>query len=105
MFPRRALAPHFRGGGRIEFGDRAVPSPGPGQLLLQGRANAVRGTDREQYYQGSGVIPGHETAGEVVAAGPGTATPAGTAGVVFLMDYCGRCRSCRLGHTNQCLEK
>jgi threonine 3-dehydrogenase len=102
---QRAAAPHFRGGGRIEFADRAVPAPGPGQLLLRVRANAICGTDREQYYQGSVVIPGHETAGEVVAAGPGTAAPVGTAGVVFLMDYCGRCRSCRLGHTNQCLGK
>ena len=32
-------------------------------------------------------------------------TPAGTPGVVFLMDFCGECRSCRLGLTNQCLAK
>lgn len=102
---RSAPAPHFRGGGRIEFGDRAVPAPGPEQLLLRVRANAICGTDREQYHQGSVVIPGHETAGEVVATGSGTTTLPGTAGVVFLMDFCGRCRSCRLGHTNQCLDK
>src|ERR1700730_12368103 len=24
---------------------------------------------------------------------------------VFLMDFCGQCRSCRLGFTNQCLQK
>lgn len=100
-----AQAPHFRGGGRIEFDERPVPEPGAGQLLLRVRANAICGTDREPYYSGSAVIPGHETAGEVIAADSDTSTPLGTAGVVFLMDYCGRCRSCRLGHTNQCLDK
>ena len=38
-------------------------------------------------------------------AGPETSTPVGTPGVVFLMDFCGQCRSCRLGYTNQCSAK
>ena len=25
--------------------------------------------------------------------------------MVYLMDYCGECRSCRLGFTNQCMAK
>ena len=45
----------------------------------------------------------HEAAGIVVAAWPGTHTPVGTPGMVFIMDFCGECRSCRLGLTNQCL--
>jgi threonine 3-dehydrogenase len=98
-------APHFRGGGLIEFDDRPVPEPGQGELLLRVRANAICGTDRAQYQQGSAVTPGHETAGEVVETGPGTTSLRGTVGVVFLMDYCGQCRSCRLGLTNQCLAK
>lgn len=99
------LAPHFRGEGVIEFTERTVAEPAPGQLLVRVSANAVCGTDRAQYEKGSAVIPGHEAAGEVVAAGGGTETTPGTTGVVFLMDYCGECRSCVLGHTNQCLAK
>ena len=41
----------------------------------------------------------------MIATGEGTHTFAGARGAVFLMDYCGRCRSCRAGHTNQCLAK
>jgi threonine 3-dehydrogenase len=41
----------------------------------------------------------------VVAAGPGTNIPVGTRGVVYLMDFCGHCRSCLIGATNQCLAK
>ena len=35
-------------------------------------ANAICGTDRAQYFEGSPVTPGHEAAGVVVAVGPGT---------------------------------
>jgi threonine dehydrogenase-like Zn-dependent dehydrogenase len=100
-----AIAPRFLGDGKIVFEELPVPSPGPGQLLLRVRANAICGTDRGQYFGGSTVTPGHEAAGTVVAAGPETSVAEGTPGVVFLMDYCGRCRSCLLGFTNQCLAK
>jgi len=103
--PRTALAPHFLGAGKIGFAEREVPEPGHGQLLLRVEANAICGTDREQYFEGSDIVPGHEAAGTVIAAGPGTTTAGGARGAVYLMDYCGECRSCRLGHTNQCFAK
>lgn len=105
MMPEVAPAPRFLGAGKIVFEDRPVPVPGAGELLLRVAANAICGTDRAQYFDGSAVTPGHESSGVVVAAGPGTTIAEGTRGVVFLMDYCGQCRSCRLGFTNQCLAK
>ena len=57
--------PQFVGGGRIEFGEKPVPTPGPGQLLLQVKANALCGSERGQFYEGSPVTPGHEAAGVV----------------------------------------
>ncbi|HEX3814521.1 MAG TPA: alcohol dehydrogenase catalytic domain-containing protein [Mycobacteriales bacterium] len=100
-----ASAPLFRGNGRIEYVERSYRAPGAGELLIVPRANALCGTDRGFWNHGAGHVPGHETAGVVVEAGDGTATPVGTRGVVFLMDFCGDCRSCRLGATNQCLAK
>ena len=98
-------APKFEGGGIISFHEKAVPVPGAGQLLLQVGANALCGSERGQFYEGSDVTPGHEGAGVVAAAGPETTTPVGTPGAVFLMDFCGECRSCVLGFTNQCSQK
>ncbi|MCC3375034.1 zinc-binding dehydrogenase [Cohnella sp. REN36] len=103
--PRKMTVPLFVGQGKIEYGEKPVPEPGKGQLLLRVKANALCGSDRSQFYDGSRTTPGHEAAGIVAAAGEGTATKAGTPGVVFLMDFCGECRSCRLGFTNQCLQK
>jgi threonine 3-dehydrogenase len=97
--------PAFVGGRKIEFVEKTVPQPGPGQLLIRVQANALCGSERPQWVDGASITPGHEAAGVVAAAGPGTHTAVGTFGVVFLMDFCGKCRSCKLGLTNQCLAK
>ena len=103
--PPTMPVPQFVGGGRITLGERPVPTPGPGQLLVQVKANALCGSERGQFHGGSSVTPGHEAAGIVAEAGPDTRTPVGSPGVIFLMDFCGMCRSCRLGFTNQCEAK
>ena len=103
--PNTMRVPRFAGQGRIDSVEKPVGEPGPGQLLLQIKANALCGSERGQFANGTAVTPGHEAAGVVVAAGAGTHTPVGTPGVVVLMEFCGACRSCRLGFTNQCLDK
>lgn len=103
--PRTVPAPTFPGEGAIRLVERTYRDPGEGELLISPRANAICGTDRGMFLGGVGHIAGHETAGVVAQAGPGTSTPAGTRGVVYLMDFCGRCRSCLIGATNQCLAK
>ena len=100
-----STAPMLRGEGTIERVLVRYQEPGPGQLLLRSRANAICGTDRGIYQRGSSVVPGHETAGEVVRAGEGTTTPVGTRGVVFLMSYCAACGNCTRGLTNLCKDK
>jgi threonine 3-dehydrogenase len=105
IIPPSSKAPQFCGNKEIRFVEKEVPSPRIGELLLRVGANALCGSERQQFFKGTSITPGHETAGTVVAAGPGTRTPIGTSGAVFLMDFCGECRSCRLGYTNQCLKK
>jgi threonine 3-dehydrogenase len=105
MIPSVVTVPHFRGQRLIDTIEKPVPQPGPGQLLLEVKANALCGSERGQFINGTETTPGHEAAGVVVATGAGTTTPVGTPGVVFLMDFCGECRNCRQGFTNQCLQK
>ena len=103
--PETMRVPRFAGNRTIDFEEKVVPTPGPGQLLLKIGANAICGSERPLFFDGTEITPGHEAAGIVVAVGAGTKTSVGTKGVVFLMDFCGQCRSCRLGYTNQCLQK
>ncbi|MEV6282601.1 alcohol dehydrogenase catalytic domain-containing protein [Kribbella sp. NPDC051770] len=99
------LAAVLVGGGRVEFREVERPVAGPGELVVRCRANAICGSDRGAFAGGVEVVQGHEAAGEVVAAGEGTTTAVGTRGVVYLMVFCGECRSCRAGATNVCLDK
>ena len=103
--PAAIRTPRFAGGGRIAFAEVPLAEPGPGEVLLRVRANAACGSDRPLFHAGAAVTPGHEVVGEIAATGAGVALAHGALAVVFLMDFCGRCRSCRLGATNQCLAK
>jgi threonine dehydrogenase-like Zn-dependent dehydrogenase len=103
--PERVRAPRFVGDGKVVFEESPVPEPGPGELLIRVQANALCGSERGQFQHGADVTPGHEAAGVVAAVGPGTSIRVGTPGVIFLMVFCGTCRSCRQGFTNQCLDK
>ena len=75
--PASAPYPIFRGSRIIEFVERAVPPAGPGQLLIQCKANALCASDLGQYFNGATIAPGHEATGIVAAAGPGTTTSEG----------------------------
>ena len=103
--PTTMRVPHFVGGGKIETIEKPVPTPGPGQLLIKVQANALCGSERPQFWNGTETTPGHEAAGTVVAVGPETTTQLGATGGIFLMDFCGECRNCLAGYTNQCLRK
>ena len=105
MLPTTMRVPVFAGEGRIAFDEKPVPVPGPQQLLIEVNANALCGSERGQFFHGSSVTPGHEAVGVVAATGPDTRTPVGAHGVIYLMDFCGACRHCRLGFTNQCAAK
>jgi threonine 3-dehydrogenase len=103
--PIEAVAPRFSGNGTITYESHTYRDPGVGEVLVRIGANAVCGTDRHEYFNGSPIVPGHESAGIVVDTGPDTSTAVGTRGAIYLMDYCGACRSCRIGATNQCAAK
>jgi threonine dehydrogenase-like Zn-dependent dehydrogenase len=103
--PIEAVAPRFSGNGVITTENHTYRDPVEGELLVRIGANAICGTDRNEYFNGSPIVPGHEAAGVVIGTGRNTTTPLGTRGAIYLMDYCGACRSCRLGATNQCTAK
>jgi len=103
--PSVMTVPRFLGDGKIGTVEKPVPQPGPGQLLIKVQANALCGSERPQFRNGTDVTPGHEAAGTVVAVGPNTTTSIGATGGIFLMDFCGECRNCLAGYTNQCLAK
>ncbi len=99
--PRTALVPV----------PRAVPSPGPGEVLLEIAACGVCRTDLhlmdgELPQARLPVVPGHEIVGRVVARGAGVARfrQGERVGVPWLGGTCGHCLQCASGRENLCDE-
>jgi L-iditol 2-dehydrogenase len=74
----------LRGVGDVVVEERPVPEAGPGQVVVRVTSVGVCGSDVHYYEHGrigqfvveSPLVLGHEAAGEVVALGPGVASPA-----------------------------
>lgn len=88
--------------------ERAIPEPGPGELLIQVSACGVCRTDlhiADGELDGPlPVVPGHEVVGRVVALGDGASgfAPGDRVGVPWLGGTCGVCPYCRRSQENLC---
>jgi L-iditol 2-dehydrogenase len=86
------------------------PAPGPGEALVEVAAAGICGSDlelldgrRPAAYVCYPVVPGHEWAGRVLAAGPGvTGVAPGDPVVAEGLRACGVCGRCAEGRTNIC---
>jgi D-arabinose 1-dehydrogenase-like Zn-dependent alcohol dehydrogenase len=84
------------------------PEPGPGDVLVRVDACGICHHDvmhRAGNLPGAktGVVLGHEAAGEIVAVGSGVAPKAiGTHVVVYQRRFCGACRDCLRGRQDLC---
>lgn len=99
------------GYGHVEYMDVPEPEPGPGMVKIQVKATGICGTDlhiyRDEFPSVPPVILGHEFSGEVVALGPGvTHIRVGDRVMSELpVAPCGRCRYCKTGHLNLCIDR
>jgi propanol-preferring alcohol dehydrogenase len=98
-------------GNPLRFADRPDPVAGPGQVRVQVRACGVCRTDLhiaegDLPLHRDRVVPGHEVVGVVDAVGAGVRRFAvgDRVGIAWLRRTCGRCRFCRRGQENLCVE-
>ena len=107
----RAAVLYAPGDLRVE--DRPTPEPGPREVLVEIAAVGVCGSDVHYYEHGrigshvvrSPLVLGHESAGRVVALGPGAEKHAVGDRVTLEPGVpCGRCRECRAGRYNLCRD-
>ncbi|MEU9124902.1 NAD(P)-dependent alcohol dehydrogenase [Streptomyces sp. NPDC048506] len=97
--------------GRLSIEERAVPAPGPGEVLVRVEAVGTCGSDVHYYRHGrigdfvvrEPLVLGHEAAGTVVACGPGTdARRIGRRVSIEPGTPCAGCGECRAGRYNLC---
>jgi L-iditol 2-dehydrogenase len=107
----RMRAAVLEGVGKVSVQDRPVPEPGPGEVLVQVTAVGTCGSDVHYYQHGrigdfvvdAPLVLGHEPAGRIVAAGPGTSLHAIGQRVSIepgIPDFI--CPQCRAGRYNLC---
>lgn len=97
--------------GSLALGERPIPEPGPGQVLVRIHACGVCRTDLH-VVEGDlaprrhHVVPGHEVVGVVEALGAGTTRfrVGDRIGVAWLRRTCGNCRWCQRSQENLCID-
>ena len=96
---------------RIE--DHPAAAPGPGEVLIRSERGGICGSDLHYYNHGGfgavrlrePMILGHEISGRIAALGDGvTGLAVGDLVAVNPSRPCGRCRYCREGKQNHCLD-
>jgi alcohol dehydrogenase, propanol-preferring len=93
----------------LQLRQRAVPAPGPGEVLVKVRVCGVCRTDLH-VVEGEltdialPIIPGHEAVGIVTEAGAGVSEwqPGDRVGIAWLQGTCGSCEFCVSGRENLC---
>jgi propanol-preferring alcohol dehydrogenase len=91
--------------------ERSIPAPGPKQVRVTVSACGVCRTDLhlaegDLSPKRAHVVPGHEIVGRIDACGDGASRFAvgDRIGIAWLRRTCGRCRWCRRGQENLCLN-
>jgi propanol-preferring alcohol dehydrogenase len=96
---------------RVEIRAVEVPTPGPGEVLVQVKASCICRSDLSLYYGNAVVggdaagrcITGHEPAGIIASTGAGVKRfRAGDRVAVYLALGCGVCPACRMGNLFLC---
>jgi 2-desacetyl-2-hydroxyethyl bacteriochlorophyllide A dehydrogenase len=100
------LAAVYRAPGEVAVEERPVPSPGPGQVLIEVGHCGVCGSDLHLMLEGWGerdTVHGHEFSGTIAAIGPeASGWQVGDRVVGGPSPRCGTCRRCREGRPSQC---
>jgi threonine dehydrogenase-like Zn-dependent dehydrogenase len=95
-----------KGGGSLAVESLPIPEPGRGEVRVRVTACGICGSDLLLLHGGlmmPGLIPGHEIAGIVDAAGPGVSRiSAGQHVAVEPFRSCGECPECRSGRDPIC---
>lgn len=99
--------------GMLELVERATPSPGEGEVLIEVEACGICGADAGTIENVDPAVlpprvPGHEVVGRIAAVGPGTParwTVGQRVGVGRLGGHCNACEQCRRGQFQLCTNQ
>jgi threonine dehydrogenase-like Zn-dependent dehydrogenase len=101
----------FLGQRKLELRQFPDPTPGPREVIVEIKASGMCGSDLPPYRAGSEafrpIVRGHEPCGVIVAHGRSVTedeAPLGQRVMIHHYSGCGRCKHCRVGYAQMCLE-
>ena len=103
----------FLGDRELEFREVPEPEPGAGEVVIGMKSSGLCGTDLRRYRAPRAqrgdpsklAVGGHEPCGVIAEVGPDvTGVQVGDRVMVHHYWGCGRCKMCRVGYTQMCLE-
>lgn len=99
----------LHGIGDLRFESAAAPIPDKGEVLIRIKASGICGSDVSRVFvKGTyhfPTIPGHEFAGQIIAAGEGVDRQlVGRKVTVFPLLPCKKCDACQIGEYAQCKD-
>jgi len=111
--PDRMQGAVLPGNSTAELREFEIPTPGYGEVVLRVKASTICGSDIRCIYHEhlgkgpegyqSGMIAGHEPAGQILSVGPGCRQfKPGDRVVVYHISGCGLCYDCRRGYMISC---
>jgi 2-desacetyl-2-hydroxyethyl bacteriochlorophyllide A dehydrogenase len=107
--PKVMRAAVFQGPGKVTVEERAVPTPGSGDVLLEVSHCGVCGSDVHFALDGwvrPGTVGGHEWSGRVISVGDAvTEWSVGDLAVGGPSVKCGECEFCRSGRSGLCTRR
>ena len=101
----------FNGPRDMEYKEVPTPEPGPGEVRIRSKAVSICGSDSSGYKGGNamrtpGLIMGHEFSGVIEELGPDvTGVSVGQRVAVHHNLFCGKCRDCKEGRDNVCVNR
>ncbi|MFZ4717572.1 MAG: zinc-dependent alcohol dehydrogenase family protein, partial [Chthoniobacterales bacterium] len=111
--PDRMQGAVLPGNSTAELREFEIPTPGYGEVVLRVKASTICGSDIRCIYHEhlgkgpegyqSGMIAGHEPAGQILSVGPGCRQfKPGDRVIVYHISGCGLCYDCRRGYMISC---
>ena len=99
------LGIHFLGDNQISIDNMPIPEPRGDWVLVKMKSAAICGTDKENLgHAGQKTVPGHESAGEVVAVDKPARLKVGDRVAINCHVTCGHCEHCLRGDLYFCKE-
>src|SRR5699024_164783 len=96
-------AANFLGENKINIVEKEAPHlEFENDVIVEVNCCGLCGSDKRLFREGAKHTPGHEISGTIYKKGKDVKLRIGQRVIIYIPIYCGKCKFCEVGNTNQC---